>query len=372
VFSLVYAYQGHRNYYDRNLTDRGIPTIVDEALWGAEWLRKMQPEPGILLDRVFSGYSYWGIPEAESDNIPGSGDERPVEGRAGAVSCALTAAAYCKLQAVGFGRDSYLPLAEALWVTATAMEPTLEGAAALLVAAEAFFASTSRSEYLHEASRRLDWLLEHQREDGCLLRQDGSPYHSITTLGFPAGCVADFALRQPSMAGDRGMTLVSRYLDFSIRIAGNPFEISTIYGPNGSTCFFHPYPKDEAWYVGQNSQYLSQAWAALLGYSLTGTKGYRRYALSQINWMLGSNPFGICMFEGRGTINPGIYHHRYDSIPGHETGAVPGCVPNGIVRKSVGADAPRFDLRKTGRGDYHSNEPWLPHNAFYLLASSRL
>jgi hypothetical protein len=51
---------------------------------------------------------------------------------------------------------------------------------------------------------------------------------------------------------------------------------------------------------------------------------------------------------------------------------VPGCVPNGIARLSPEKDAPRFDLRRRGRGAYKSNEPWLPHNAFYLLAASNL
>jgi len=75
------------------------------------------------------------------------------------------------------------------------------------------------------------------------------------------------------------------------------------------------------------------------------------------------------MLEGAGRFNPPRYHHRYDSIPGHERGAVPGAVCNGIVRESVTRDAPRFDL---AGNDYHSNEPWLPHNAYYLLAASAI
>ena len=183
--------------------------------------------------------------------------------------------------------------------------------------------------------------------------------------------MADFALNQPEPDPD-AVGAVSRYLDFSIRTADNPFELSTLYSADGSTSFFYRYPDNDSWYVGQNSQYLSQSWAGLLGFALTREKRFRRYAIAQINWVLGTNPFGVCMFEGKGSVNPGVYHHRYDTIPGRERGAVPGCVPNGIVRLSAERDAPRFDLKTLGRGDYQSNEPWLPHNAFYLLATSSL
>jgi len=82
------------------------------------------------------------------------------------------------------------------------------------------------------------------------------------------------------------------------------------------------------------------------------------------------------MFEGRGTLNPPRYHHRYDAIPGHETGAVPGCVPNGFVRNAAGLDAPGFDLSRSRKErehpSYRTSEPWLIHNMWHLLAISAL
>jgi hypothetical protein len=213
-------------------------------------------------------------------------------------------------------------------------------------------------------------IISAQSEEGWSDSGGGTPYYSIILLGFPAACLGEFALHHPSIARP-AIKALSRYLDYSIRIADNPFELSPIHSAGGMS-FFYGYANDESWYVGQNSQYLSQAWAALLGFALTRRKRYRRYALSQMNWVLGTNPFDLCMFEGRGSVNPRVYHHRYDSLPGKATGAVPGCVPNGIVRLCVESDLPRFDMKTSGRADYHSNEPWLPHNAFYLLAASCL
>ena len=80
------------------------------------------------------------------------------------------------------------------------------------------------------------------------------------------------------------------------------------------------------------------------------------------------------MFEGKGERNPPRYHHRYNMIPGHERGAVPGCIPNGFVRDMGLADRPGFDLSRGGNRSpsFRTSEPWLVHNLFYLLAVGAL
>jgi hypothetical protein len=46
---------------------------------------------------------------------------------------------------------------------------------------------------------------------------------------------------------------------------------------------------------------------------------------------------------------------------------VPGAICNGIIRKSPTEDIPFFD---SSSNDPHSNEPWLPHNSYFLLIVS--
>jgi len=86
-----------------------------------------------------------------------------------------------------------------------------------------------------------------------------------------------------------------------------------------------------------------------------------------VHWVLGLNPLDLCMFEGKGSSHRIYYHHRYADIPGHPRGAVPGTIPNGIIRDRSGADRPWFDFTSTTVPYFASNEPWLPHNAYYLL-----
>ena len=126
--------------------------------------------------------------------------------------------------------------------------------------------------------------------------------------------------------------------------------------------------------LGANFVVLARAWAAATSYRVTGDRRALGYAADHLDWVLGKNPLQLCMFEGTGTINPPRYHHRYDSIPGRERGAVPGAIPNGFVRDVGGYDRPGFDLSRAGRPhpSYRTSEPWLVHNILNLLAITTL
>jgi hypothetical protein len=156
-------------------------------------------------------------------------------------------------------------------------------------------------------------------------------------------------------------------------MADNPFGI--IRHDAGGTPFF--FKSRDAWFGGQNSAYCSTAWAAYLASRVfaddpTFARRLRAHAANQVHWILGMNPLNLCMFEGRGNSARIKYHHLYAEIRGHSRGAVPGAIPNGIIRAPGNADRPWFDLR-SGAGSLpgpESAEPWLPHNAYYLLVLS--
>lgn len=126
--------------------------------------------------------------------------------------------------------------------------------------------------------------------------------------------------------------------------------------------------------LGNNFQLLSRSWAASLIFQLTGDQRALRLAVDHLDWVLGKNPLNLCMFEGKGSFNPPRYHHRYNVIPGRERGAVPGTIPNGLVRDMGLADRPGFDLSRGGNRapSFRTSEPWLVHNLYYLVAASAL
>ena len=78
------------------------------------------------------------------------------------------------------------------------------------------------------------------------------------------------------------------------------------------------------------------------------------------------------MMQGQGSRNVPAGHHGYSTIPGRSSGLPPGSVLNGIVRFDARTDLPLLDLVEQGIARYQTNEPWLPHNAYYLLAMTEL
>ncbi|NUN98483.1 MAG: glycoside hydrolase family 9 protein, partial [Candidatus Omnitrophica bacterium] len=98
----------------------------------------------------------------------------------------------------------------------------------------------------------------------------------------------------------------------------------------------------------------------------------RAHAANQVHWVLGLNPLDLCMLEGVGSSSRIHYHHLLAESPDHPRGAVPGAIPNGIAREPGNSDRPWFDFRdKIGSlPGAETCEPWLPHNAFFLLMLS--
>ena len=158
------------------------------------------------------------------------------------------------------------------------------------------------------------------------------------------------------------------HIDAIVAEPDNAFGISQQkFGKEGF--FFEPSST-----LGHNYEFLCRAWSAIKVYTVLKDKRVLAYALDQMNFVLGANPYDLCMMEGVGTVNPLRYHHRYIKIPGRELGKVPGAIPNGFVRDMIGNDRPGFDLSLGGREypSYRTSEPWLVHNVFYLLAVTAL
>ena len=112
-YALAVAYHRQPQLFDQWDRDRnGRADILDEALWGAEFLLKaMDPESlDLVVNTISTGYRYWGEPQKETDNQPGNRDDRPVTGLGGdrtwcAAGFALTGAALKKAGDTARGDD---------------------------------------------------------------------------------------------------------------------------------------------------------------------------------------------------------------------------------------------------------------------------
>ena len=366
AFALLEAYRAAPDTfgrYDRDGNRR--PDVLEEARWGASFVAKMQTAAGGLLGTISQGpgraWMKWSPPEVHTDNVVGTSDDPVIDAQPG--HSPLVVGAWARLASQGAAGD-YLGRAVRLFDHET-NQGTAAGSPHLLLSAMELHRVTGETRYLDFCRRSVQAILAAQERQG---RHQGA-FAGYGEIG--AGAIASFALAYPDDAlAEQVRKALPTFVSFLVSTADNPFGL-TKQAVGEPEYFFEPTSA-----LGRNFEYLYRAWAAAQAYRLVGDRRALRFATDQVDWVLGKNPLGLCMFEGVGVCNPPRYHHRYDSIPGHARGAVPGCIPNGFVRSAYGLDQPGFDLSLVGsprpHPSYRTSEPWLVHNLWYLMALAAL
>jgi hypothetical protein len=351
VYSLALAYHFKpARFADIDLDANGLADILDEALWGARFVLKMLDEENLeLLEAVYSGYRYWGRPERETDNQPGTADDRPVRaGRGDATWCAAGFAllgkhvAACDDEELSRRGKRLLELAERLHAK---YGGGIEHLGAL-------FAGTGKSMYAEAArSRAVD------------LAAKGA---GVRELAWFAAYFPDDSLA----TSDAVRSLARRRVDELRRLCDERFGVARRSGAGGSLVYCREYDDVNDWYVGETGHRLETAIDGLLAARLGDERG-REVAANQVHWILGRNPIGVSLMEGVGSHFVPGYHHRYNCIPGNPRGAVPGSILNGFVRAWPHVDRPWLDLSPEPNADYHTNEQWLLQNNRWLVLLSQ-
>jgi hypothetical protein len=332
------------------------------------------PASGKLWDRVFAGYGYWGIPEGETDNTIGDDRDRVATGEARNMWL-VAGFAHLGWQ---LGNADFTSRASRHWALCYNPEAIdLHSNAAALVAAGELQRATGDAQYTAVQEDCVKRIIACQGGNAQYNGWYGSapgqgPAYSIVDNGLPAAALALWTRENlTSNLAAAALASLGRYVGFLTSLGDNPFGIGKFYNGANEDYFFQ-FPEESSWHVGQNSQYLSEAWAAFLIYQLTHQEEALRYGLDQLNWVLGANPYGLSMVYGEGRVNTATAHHRYNMIVGQPQGAVPGSVFNGITRFNPKSNLPLWDLIEQGTPAYECNEPWIPHNAYYLLAVTEL
>jgi hypothetical protein len=348
-YALAVAYHRQPRLFDQWDRDQnGRADILDEALWGAEFLLKALDKESLelVVNTISTGYRYWGAPELETDNQPGNGDDRPVRQTGGdrtwcAAGFALTGVALKKVGDPTRGEE-LIRLAERLHQK---IGGGIETLAALHIA-------TGDVKYRQAAQAQVENLLKQSK-----------PEDSFRALGeFAAEFPEDPLVSRIRPVAERRMAELESF-------CAPPFGLARFPGAGGRPVYFQAYEDVNDWYVGGTMRHLDVAIEGALAAKL-GVSAGRRLAENQVHWILGRNPFGVALMEGVGSRFVPNYHHRYNAIPGNPRGAVPGALLNGIIRAWPHQDRPWLDLTPEPNADYHCNEPWLPYNNRWMILMS--
>jgi len=386
--------------------------VLDEAIYGADYLVRIQakdgsfyrsvsaPGPGKLAkDRVIraedASYRIKQNKDQAFNNSAQNVDwhryQVSYRSGGGIAIAALAMASTAKVSG-DFSNAQYLQVAENAFkflevnnklMTFDGKENILDDYCALSAATEMYKAS-KKPEYLAAANKRANNLLNRLstwKDYKNYWRADSTdrPFFHPSDAGLPvASLIYYYPYADAGMQASIKKTIKSSF-EFELKVTSevnNPFGYSRqlVQDTSGKrrTSFFFPHGSDASpWWQGENARLSSMAAAARLAAGLfTDDKPFHdqleTFAIDQLNWVLGLNPFDASMLQGTGHNNP-----AYGFFGTFEYTNAPGGIVNGITSGLNDENDIDFNLSYAQIHkdyDWRWAEQWLPHTAWYLLA----
>lgn len=370
-----------------------IPLLMEEALYGADFLIRMQDPVGYFYISVFDGCTkdpakreicrYVGLEHVKHGNIQAAFRE------GGGMAIAALARVSTLKRSGDYTSTEYLAAAEKgfqhlqsynLEYCDDHKENIIDDYCALLAATELYNATTNEA-YLKAAWLRAESLAKRISKDDKYsgwwrADDDGTRqfFHTVEA-GLPVVALA----RYLQFENDTGRkTAAAKAIQESLRFeldvtkeVVNPFGLARQYvkdvGGGKRAAFFFPHRNETGyWWAGENSRLASLASAALLGGRFTQPEisaELEVYGRNQINWILGLNPYDMCMLHGRGRNNP----VDYQAGRPNPTGGICNGITSGVEDEQEIAFMP---APYGGRGEWSWRwcEQWIPHSAWMMLA----
>jgi len=368
--------------------------LSEEALFGADFLVRMQHSEGFFYLTVFDKWSK-DITQREIcayETQAGDKTEAYQAGfrQGGGVTIAALAAA-ARLGGHGdYDQQHYLLAAErGYWhlkehntrYLDDGCENIIDEYCALLASVE-LFRSSQDHRYLAESRIWATRLAARQQSDDAFSHfwsatDDGSrPYFHAAEAGLPVIALCEYlAIESDQDFFTHIQTVVQNAVAFELTISGhsaNPFGYPRQYvksvNGNKRDAFFVAHDNETGyWWQGENARLgslASMAYCALPYLKPTGHQAVKTYAQQCLNWIVGLNPYDMCMLDGHGHNNP-------DYLPSLGFYNAKGGVCNGIT----GGFDDELDIAFNPAGqkddmlqNWRWGEQWIPHGAWLLLA----
>jgi hypothetical protein len=386
--------------------------VLDEAIYGADYLVRIQakdgsfyrsvsaPGPGKLAkDRVIraedASYRIKQTKDQPFSNSAINSDWHRYQASyrsGGGIAIAALAMASTAKAGGDFSNTQYLLAAENAFtfleannkpMTFDGKENILDDYCALSAATELYKAS-KKPEYLTAATKRAGNLLSRLtswKEYKNYWRADSTdrPFFHPSDAGLPVTSLVYFYPYADAATQVAIKKAIKSSFQFELNVTkevNNPFGYSRqlVQDTLGKrrTSFFFPQGSDASpWWQGENARLSSMAAAARLAAGLfVDDKPFHdqleTFAVDQLNWILGLNPFDASMLQGSGHNNP-----AYGFFGTFEYTNAPGGIVNGVTSGLNDENDIDFNLSYAQIHkdyDWRWAEQWLPHTAWYFLA----
>ncbi|EIQ7474364.1 glycoside hydrolase family 9 protein [Vibrio parahaemolyticus] len=369
--------------------------LIEEALFGADFLVRMQNEKGFFYMTVFDKWSKDTAQReicAYETQLGHKFDDYQAGFRQGGGVAIAALASASRLGVHGeYDQQKYRNAAEnGYWhlkehntqYLNDGEENIIDEYCALLASVE-LFKATKETRYLEESRLWAQRLVARQMSDELIqhfwsANQDGSrPYFHAAEAGLPVIALCEYlAIEDDSVQTESVKCIVNRACEFEIKISNkvtNPFGYPRQYvkGVNESKrdAFFVAHNNESGyWWQGENARLGSLATMAYLAQPHIASQEIQQqlsvFAQDALNWIVGLNPYDMCMLDGHGRNNP-------DYLPQYGFFNAKGGVCNGITggfedEEDIAFNPPaqKDDMLQNWRW----GEQWIPHGAWYLLA----
>jgi type 1 glutamine amidotransferase len=249
-----------------------------------------------------------------------------------------------------------------------------------LMASSELWMATGKTLYRDEARRRAANLEKRMTSQGYFLANDANrPFWHAADAGLPVIALVRYLDKETDVKNrDMALGTIKKALDYNLAVTGevpNPFGYprqSIFYKGKVQNGFFIPHENESGWWwQGEDARLGSLAAAAIVGGRLVypGTAAYgvnkelADYASRLVSWVLGCNPYNICMMYGYGQNNVPYMAAMF----GHGSGR--GGISNGITGKDGKGDGSGIDFKMEDNGnEWRWSEQWIPHTGWFLQA----
>ena len=374
---------------------------LEEAYWGADFLVRMQDREGYFYSTVFDRWSkktdermICSFRTKKGDRFPfyqagfrqGGGMAIAALARVSTIKALpetrgeYTSADYLRAAETGY---NHLRLHNREYLN-NRKENIIDYYCGLLAAVELYNA-TGKDTYLEDCRQWSSLLVSLFSPDiGWFFTEKGSrrPFCHASDEGLPIAALVKYCKAEPlEEKREQISQVIGEICAAKIELSAsvyNPFSLPRKWvqpvGGSSRQSFFIPHKNETGyWWQGENAGLASLSSAFKMAADVihdnedkTSAAGLiekvRKFSDSQINWILGMNPFDICMLQGRGRNNP-EYEEFYPNAPGG--------ICNGITAGFIDENDIDFlpaSVRGMGDHRWRWSEQWLPHAAWFLMA----
>lgn len=414
AYSLCKSYQMLNERNDDNFTQYK-KRIIDELLYGADYLVRIKDPNGSFYvsiaapgadkkpddRRIVPAMGSFSITKAKSEPVPHrniiqTADtvyEASYRSGGGIAIAALAMASQLK-DCGDFPSAVYLKSAEDAFHYLEKNNLSLDNDGksniiddyCALAAAVELYKATKDDVYKVAADKRADSLMSRLTSWGKYdnyWRVDDSdrPFFHPVDEGFPVVSLIYYLDICDHNTKEKVLDVIKKSLDFDLAITSEvpdafDYARQLVQHKDGkrNSSFFFPHDTEASpWWQGEDARLASLACAARLAapYFKSDTvfaSELEKFADDQLNWILGLNPFDVCMMNGVGYNNP-----EYRFFGSYQYAEMPGGISNGVTAGLDNEHDIDFDVPYSVTGkdyDWRWTEQWLPHDAWFLMAVS--